>query len=91
MNSVIEKMRRDMKKRESDCYEELAQVLVKYFPDMECDGRILRDRLNTLLAAEKRLHHGDCNRGCANYPTCVHNLGRHGIVRINCPLWRPKG
>ena len=34
---------------------------------------------------------GDCNPGCARYPTCEYNHGRHGIVRINCPLWRAKG
>lgn len=38
-----------------------------------------------------KIESGDCNPGCANYPTCVHNHGRHGVVRINCPLWRPKG
>lgn len=27
---------------------------------------------------------------CGNYPTCHHNHGAHGVVRINCPLWRPR-
>lgn len=33
----------------------------------------------------------DCGPGCARYPRCEYNHGRHGIVRINCPLWRAKG
>lgn len=83
-------LQRDMENRENDCYDELASVVRKYFPDMLCTGSGLRARLSELLNAEHRLQTGDCNKGCAHYPTCVHNQGRHGIVRINCPLWRGK-
>lgn len=34
-------------------------------------------------------HAGDCEI-CGNASGCQYNHGRHGIVRINCPLWRAK-
>ena len=43
-----------------------------------------------LQGAEGKARESDCGPGCANYPTCHHNHGAHGVVRINCPLWRPK-
>lgn len=79
-----------IRKRDDACFEELAAVYCKYFPDAECSGSILRTRLNQLLAAEQRLQESDCPT-CGQYPTCYHNQGAHGVVRINCPLWRPKG
>lgn len=79
-----------IQKRDDACFEELAAVYHKYFPDAECSGTILRHRLNELLAAEQRLRESDCPT-CGQYPTCYHNHGAHGVVRINCPLWRPKG
>lgn len=33
----------------------------------------------------------DCGPGCARYPRCEYNHSARGVVRINCPLWRPKG
>lgn len=81
----------EIRKRDDACFEEIAAVLRKYFPDDEYTGPFLRDRLNKLLAAEQRLLQSDCAPTCAEYPRCHHNQGRHGVVRINCPLWRPKG
>lgn len=43
------------------------------------------------LARKLGLRESDCGPGCARYPTCEYNQARHGIVRINCPLWRAKG
>lgn len=48
------------------------------------------DELQALLAKVKQERRSDCET-CGKYPTCYHNQGRHGVVRINCPLWRPKG
>lgn len=31
----------------------------------------------------------DC-KTCRNTPGCHHNARARGIVRVNCPLWRPK-
>ena len=31
----------------------------------------------------------DCET-CKSTPGCKHNAGAHGVVRVNCPLWRPK-
>lgn len=88
---ISEIVAEDIRKRDAACYEEMAAVMRKYFPDIVCTGPILRDRLNKLLAAEQRLLQSDCAPTCAEYPRCHHNQGRHGVVRINCPLWRPKG
>ena len=46
----------EIQKRDDACYEEMAAVLCKYFPGIECTGPILRDRLNQLLAAERLPH-----------------------------------
>lgn len=43
-----------------------------------------------LQGAEEKTRESDCGPSCARYPTCEYNHGRHGVVRINCPLWRPK-
>lgn len=32
----------------------------------------------------------DC-KTCKQTPGCHHNAGARGVVRVNCPLWRPKG
>lgn len=87
--SIAEMRRQDMKKRDAACCEELAQVIKKHFPELECTGRILLSRLKEMTAAEQRLRESDCP-SCGQYPTCHHNHGAHGVVRINCPLWRPK-
>lgn len=42
------------------------------------------------LIADQPTLGSDCGPGCARYPRCEYNHGRHGVVRINCPLWRPK-
>lgn len=88
--SISEIVEDIIRKRDDACFEELAAVYHKYFPDAVCSGPILRNRLNELLAAERRLRESDCPT-CCQYPTCHHNHGTHGVVRINCPLWRPKG
>lgn len=31
----------------------------------------------------------DC-KTCKSMPGCHHNAGARGIVRVNCPLWRPR-
>lgn len=79
-----------VRKRDDACFEEIAAVYLRYFPGAECTGPILRDRLTQLLKAEQRLRQSDCPT-CGKYQTCHHNHGAHGVVRINCPLWRPKG
>lgn len=43
------------------------------------------------LARKLGVRESDCGPGCARYPACEYNHGRHGVVRINCPLWRAKG
>lgn len=88
--SISEIVAERIRKRDEACSEEMAAVYRKYFPDAVCTGRILRARLSEMLAAEQRLRESDC-KTCGKYPTCHHNHGRHGVVRINCPLWRPKG
>lgn len=90
MPSISEMVAESIRKRDEACAEEMAAVYLKYFPDAVCSGRILRNRLSELLAAEQRLRESDCPT-CGKYPTCYHNHGAHGVVRINCPLWRPKG
>lgn len=40
--------------------------------------------------AKVKNRRSDCET-CGKAPTCYHNAGRSGMVRINCPLWRPKG
>ena len=42
-----------------------------------------------LPQAEEKQRRSDCE-SCGKVDTCYHNHGRHGVVRINCPLWRPK-
>ena len=94
VDSPVEKVNKmifeQIKKRDDACYEEMAQVVRKHFPDTVCTGYILRDRLTKLVEAERRLKESDCP-SCGQYPRCHHNQGAHGVVRINCPLWRPKG
>lgn len=31
----------------------------------------------------------DC-KTCKQMPYCHHNAGVRGVVRVNCPLWRPR-
>lgn len=88
--TIAEMVAKDIKKRDAACCEELAEVIKKHFPELNCTGRILQTRLNEMMAAERRLRESDC-KTCGKYPTCYHNHGAHGVVRINCPLWRPKG
>lgn len=87
--SISERVAEIIRKRDDACADEMAAVYLRYFPDANCTGRILQDRLRKLQEAERRLQQSDCGPGCARYPTCEYNHGRHGIVRINCPLWRP--
>lgn len=87
--TISEMLREDMKKRHAACCEELAQVIKKHFPELECTGCILLSRFKEMAAAEHQLRESDCP-SCAKYPRCHHNHGAHGVVRINCPLWRSK-
>lgn len=79
-----------VREKETACYEEFAAVIRKHFPGINCTGAHVAARFKKLLAVEAMMQEGDCGPGCANYPRCIHNHGRHGVVRINCPLWRPK-
>lgn len=88
--TIADILRRDIKQRDAACCEELATVINIHFPELNCTGRILQDCLNKMVEAERRLRESDC-KTCGKYPTCYHNHGAHGVVRINCPLWRPKG
>lgn len=87
--TLAEILQQDMKQRDAACFDDLATVINVHFPELTCTGRILQAWLNELTAAERRLRESDCP-SCGQYPTCHHNHGRHGVVRINCPLWRPK-
>lgn len=80
-----------MREKETACYEEFAAAIRKHYPGINCTGAYVAARFKELLAAEAKLQGGDCGPGCARYPRCEYNHGRHGVVRINCPLWRAKG
>ena len=41
-------------------------------------------------AVETENRTSDCDT-CGKERFCQYAQGRHGIVRINCPLWRAKG
>jgi hypothetical protein len=83
-------LEQQLRQTEADCYNDIAAAIRKHFPYIKITGAQVAGRVNELLRAEEKLQAGDCGPGCTNYPTCVHNQGRHGVVRINCPLWRPK-
>ena len=79
-----------MREKESACYEDFAAAIRKHYPGIKCTGATVAARVKELVAAEKKLQDGDCGPNCARYPRCQYNHGRHGVVRINCPLWRGK-
>lgn len=88
VESLSDLLRREIRKYDDACFDEIAAVILSYYPDIECTGPILRARLTELLADQERLHTSDCPT-CGNANTCHHNRGAHGVGRINCPLWRP--
>lgn len=47
------------------------------------------DYINAAPTVEAMERRSDCET-CRERPGCQYNRGAHGIVRINCPLWRAK-
>ena len=78
-----------LRQREALCYNDLAAVIRNHFPGIEITGPQVAGRVNELLRAEEKLQGGDCP-SCKVERYCQYNHGRHGVVRVNCPLWQPK-
>lgn len=57
-------------------------------PDITLFGGEGNDFANMIIKAPDL--GSDCET-CGKERMCQYNHGRHGIVRINCPLWRAKG
>ena len=85
----VERHKAVLRATEADCYNDIAAAIRSHFPYVEITGPQVAARVNELLLAEERLRTSDCI-SCDHARTCPHKHGAHGIVRINCPLWRPK-
>lgn len=80
---------RHLRQAEADCYNDIAEAIRNHFPGIEITGAQVAGRVNELLRAEEKLQTSDCCT-CRQERFCQYARGTHNVVRINCPLWRPR-
>lgn len=74
-----------LKAAEARCYNDIAQAIRRNFPGIKITGPMVAERVNALMRMEETLRRSDCE-------TCYISVSCHkhtGVVRINCPMWRP--